>query len=267
MQRGKGMKFVGDSRIKMNNRMENIPKDYSEYPGKTELFFPNYLLKEWMVGAVFLIGFLVLSTIHPPPLERMADTSAAGYTPLPDWYFLFLYQLLKYHYASGDFVVIGTIVIPGLAFTALLLTPWLDRGPERRLYRRPVGAGLMLLAIISVFYLTWESIVHTNWEQISAQGEILNPPGEETVEIDKDAEGYKIAQEQTCLTCHGENLSGGGGGPSLIGTDYSVDEIKDIAVNGVGSMPADIFKGTDEELQTLAEYITGLGEGDNSGEE
>ena len=56
MQRGKGMKFVGDSRIKANNRMPNVPKDYSEYPGKTEAFWPEFLLKEWMVGAVFLIG-------------------------------------------------------------------------------------------------------------------------------------------------------------------------------------------------------------------
>lgn len=59
MHRGKGMKFVGDSRIPAEKK-PNIPKDYSEYPGKTEAFWPNFLLKEWMVGAVFLIGFLVL---------------------------------------------------------------------------------------------------------------------------------------------------------------------------------------------------------------
>lgn len=64
MQRGKGMKFVGDSRIKANNRMVNQPKDYSEYPGKTEAFWPDFLLKEWMVGAVFLIGYLLLTVAH-----------------------------------------------------------------------------------------------------------------------------------------------------------------------------------------------------------
>ena len=53
MQHGKGMKFVGDSRIK-TNRMSNTPKDYSEYPGKTEAFWPNFLLKEWMIGAIFI---------------------------------------------------------------------------------------------------------------------------------------------------------------------------------------------------------------------
>ena len=77
------MKFVGDSRIPAE-RKPNIPKDYSEFPGKTEAFWPNFLLKEWMVGAVFLVGFLVLTIVHEPPLERMADPTDTGYIPLPD---------------------------------------------------------------------------------------------------------------------------------------------------------------------------------------
>lgn len=136
MHRGKGMKFVGDSRVPVA-RKPNIPKDYSEYPGKTEAFWPNFLLKEWMVGAVFLIGYLCLTVAHPSPLERMADPTDAGYIPLPDWYFLFLYQLLKYSYASGSFTVIGAFIMPGIAFGALLLAPFLDRGPERRPLKRP----------------------------------------------------------------------------------------------------------------------------------
>ncbi|MDA0175767.1 menaquinol-cytochrome c reductase cytochrome b/c subunit, partial [Solirubrobacter taibaiensis] len=152
MHRGKGMKFVGDSRVPVA-RKPNIPKDYSEYPGKTEAFWPNFLLKEWMVGAVFLIGYLCLTVAHPSPLERMADPTDAGYIPLPDWYFLFLYQLLKYSYASGSFTVIGAFIMPGIAFGALLLAPFLDRGPERRPLKRPVATGFMVLAIASIIFL------------------------------------------------------------------------------------------------------------------
>lgn len=153
MHRGKGMKFVGDSRIPAEKK-PNIPKDYSEYPGKTEAFWPNFLLKEWMVGAVFLIGFLVLTIVHQPPLERMADPTDTGYIPLPDWYFLFLYQLLKYEYAAGSFTVVGAMIMPGLAFGALLLAPFLDRGTERRPWKRPVAVGMMLLAISAAVFLT-----------------------------------------------------------------------------------------------------------------
>src|SRR5690554_2128252 len=122
MKRGKGMKFVGDSRIPAEKE-KYIPKDYSEFPGKTEPFWPNFLLREWMVGAVFLVGFLCLVVAHPAPLERIADPTDSSYIPLPDWYFMFLYQLLKYEFASGNFTVIGSVVIPGIAFGALMLAP------------------------------------------------------------------------------------------------------------------------------------------------
>ncbi|MGP6150697.1 c-type cytochrome [Priestia flexa] len=253
MHRGKGMKFVGDSRVPAE-RKPNIPKDYSEFPGKTEAFWPNFLLKEWMVGAVFLIGYLCLTIAHPSPLERIADPTDTGYLPLPDWYFLFLYQLLKYTYASGPYNAIGAFIIPGIAFGALMLAPFLDRGPERRPAKRPLATGFMLLGVAAVFYLTWESVVSVDWEAKEAQGEIR-----EEVAIDTEADGYKIMQEQTCLTCHGENLQGGPAASALTGLDLSAEEIADIAKNGQGSMPAGIFKGSDEELKTLSEFIANIG--------
>ncbi|CAM3885988.1 menaquinol-cytochrome c reductase cytochrome b/c subunit [Mesobacillus zeae] len=251
MHRGKGMKFVGDSRVPAE-RKPNIPKDYSEYPGKTEAFWPNFLLKEWMVGAVFLIGFLCLTIAHPSPLERIADPTDTGYIPLPDWYFLFLYQLLKYSYASGPYTVIGAMVIPGLAFGALLLAPFIDRGPERRPTRRPLATAFMLLAIAGIFYLTWESVVTHDWEAAKKQGEISD------VKIDKNADGYKIAQANTCTSCHGGELSGGASAPKLVGTGLKPEEIAKIAKDGQGKMPAGVFKGSDEELKKMSEYLSEL---------
>ncbi|HZG72186.1 MAG TPA: c-type cytochrome [Chondromyces sp.] len=254
MHRGKGMKFVGDSRVPVE-RKPNIPKDYSEYPGKTEAFWPNFLLKEWMVGAVFLIGYLCLTVAHPSPLERVADPTDTGYIPLPDWYFLFLYQLLKYTYASGPYNVIGAFVIPGLAFGALLLAPFIDRGPHRRPVKRPFATGFMLLALASIIFLTWESVATHDWEAAKAQGEI-----KAEVEIDQTAEGYQIFADSKngCINCHGETMAGGAAGPTLIDTGLTPEEIAKIAKEGKGAMPPGQFKGTDEELQKMAEFISGL---------
>ncbi|TWI58883.1 menaquinol-cytochrome c reductase cytochrome b/c subunit [Halalkalibacter nanhaiisediminis] len=255
MERGKGMKFVGDSRVKANNRKPNIPKDYSEYPGKTEAFWPNFLLKEWMVGAVFLMGYLLLTIGHPAPLERMADPTDSGYIPLPDWYFLFLYQLLKYQFASGDYNVIGTVVIPGLAFGALLIAPWLDTGKERRPSKRPIATSMMMLALIATIYLTWESVDQHDWEAAAEQGAIA-----EEADINTEAAGYEIYTSQaSCIGCHGDTMTGGAGGPSLLETEKTPEEVADTIVNGQGSMPAGMFEGTDEELQILAEYIAAHG--------
>jgi menaquinol-cytochrome c reductase cytochrome b/c subunit len=257
MHRGKGMKFVGDSRVlaPSERTKANIPKDYSEYPGKTEAFWPNFLLKEWLVGAVFLVGFLCLTVAHPSPLERIADPSDTGYVPMPDWYFLFLYQLLKYEFAAGPYTVVGAMIIPGLAFGALLLAPFLDLGPERRPAKRPLATGFMLLALAGITFLTWQASSTHDWEAAKEYGKIVAE-----VDIDKASEGYIAATENTCITCHGENLQGGAGAPTLIGTGLSADEIAKIAKEGKGGMPAGIFKGDDEQLKKLSEFIAGLGE-------
>lgn len=248
MHKGKGMKFVGDSRIS-TDRKPNIPKDYSEYPGRTEAFWPNYLLKEWLIGAVFLVGFLCLVLAHPSPLEGVADPTTPGYIPLPDWYFLFLYELLKYKFASGPYVLLGVIVIPALAFGGLFLAPFLDRGPGRRPSQRPIAVGMMILGLVSVMALTYESAAHVDWE---ARAEANKPVP--TTEIDKSQAGYKVF-ESNCMSCHGDSLQGGATGPTLVGIDRSKEEIMKIAQEGTGQMPPGVFKGSDKELEQLADFI------------
>ncbi|MFD1389461.1 c-type cytochrome [Oceanobacillus sp. FSL W7-1293] len=250
MHKGKGMKFVGDSRITAE-RASKVPKDYSEYPGRTEAFWPNFLLKEWLAGAVFLVGFLCLVLAHPSPLEGMADPTDAAYIPLPDWYFLFLYELLKYQFASGNWIILGILVIPGIGFGALFLAPFLDNGPGRRPRHRPIAVGMMLLGLASVIWLTYTSAAPVDWEERAEQNKPI-PPGESIV--DESHPGF-AAYETSCLSCHGGELEGGAG-PALVGgNEHTKEEIMDIAVNGIGSMPADQFQGTDEELEQLADFI------------
>lgn len=253
MHKGKGMKFVGDSRISSEHK-PNIPKDYSEYPGRTEAFWPNFLLKEWLVGAVFLVGFLCLTLAEPAPLEGVADPTAPGYIPLPDWYFLFLYELLKYKFASGPYELLGVIVIPGLAFGGLFLAPFLDRGPGRRPNQRPIAVGMMLLGLVSVMALTYESAEHVDWE---ARAEANKPVA--ATEVDKSDPGYEVFSNN-CMTCHGDSLQGGAAAPTLIGIDHSKEEVMKIAQEGTGKMPPGVFKGTDEELDQLAEFIISVNE-------
>lgn len=253
MKRGKGMQFVGDSRISAK-RTSSIPKDYSEYPGRTEAFWPNFLLKEWLVGSVFLVGFLSLVLAHPSPLEGVADPTTPGYIPLPDWYFLFLYELLKYQFASGTYIIFGILVLPGLAFGGLLLAPFLDNGPGRRPPKRPVAVGMMLLALAAVSWLTYESAAAVDWE---ARAEANKPIPPSNVEIDTTDPGYAV-YENSCMGCHGGELEGGPAGPPLIGTEHTVEEIATIAVEGIGDMPPGMFTGTDEELEQLANFISSV---------
>lgn len=251
----KDVKYVTDSRI-IDKKFDGTPPSYSEFPGKSEPFWPNFLLKEWMVAAVGLVGFLVLTVAHPAPIGDVADPTNTEFLPLPDWYFLFLYQLLKYPWASGDYVLIGTVVIPGLAFGALLLAPWLDRGPERRPFRRPVATSLMFLAIISIVYLTWAAVASHAGHENAAGGDSggSNPA---PVVVEDDHPGAQVyANQQSCIGCHAADMSGAFG-PALndVGSRLTADEIRDVIVNGRGQMNGGMFSGTDEELDQLVEYL------------
>lgn len=271
--------YVGDSRVRKSNRA-NIPPDYSAYPGKSEAFVPNFLLKEWMVGAVVLVGFMALVIAHPAPLGYPADPNNTEFVPIPDWYFLFLYQMLKYPYLSGDFIVLGIVGIPGIAFGALLLAPFLDRGKDRHWYKRPVASSLMFLTLVAMVYLTnvaWTEYKNTlearglvpehilremEMEKQKEQAESGEVDRTQLAIMEEDHEGFSIYQKATCVQCHGDDLKGKQGAPSLrgIGEVYTQEEIMNIIVNGKGGMAPQLQMNldmgiTEEELNTLAEWL------------
>ncbi|MFC6332261.1 c-type cytochrome [Paenibacillus septentrionalis] len=270
--------YVGDSRVKKSGRIDGTPPDYTSFPGKSEAFIPNFLLKEWMVGCVVLVGFLVWVMAEAAPLGYPADPTNASFIPMPDWYFLFLYQFLKYPYVSQDYVLLGTIVIPAIMFGGLLLAPFLDTGKERRFYRRPIASSLMLLSIAACTYLTvvsWDhyqhqleekGIVPEHHERAEKVREALER-GEErpnflqTAEapamIEPEGPGFSIIESQ-CMGCHANDLNGASG-PSLlgIGNELSKEEIADIIIHGKnnGAMPAFGDSLSEEEINQVAEWL------------
>ncbi|WJH34184.1 c-type cytochrome [Paenibacillus aurantius] len=282
---GEKIVYVGDSRVvKKTNKM--LPRDYSAYPGRSEAFIPNFLLKEWMVAAVVLVGVLVLVMSEPAPLGLPADPTNTAFIPMPDWYFLFMYQLLKYPYTSDQYVVIGTLVLPGLLFGGLLLAPFLDTGKERRFYRRPVASALMFFSLIAVTYLTVFSWHHYTLElkekgivpehikleeerqaAKAAGKEMPTPGGNKTAAVaivNPDDEGAKAYAKATCVACHGADLKGNpsSGIPALrgVGDKHSKDEIIGIIKKGQGAMTpqydANISKGlTDADINKMAEWL------------
>lgn len=274
--------YVGDSRVrKKDNRP--IPPDYTAFPGKSEAFIPNFLLKEWMVGAVVLVGFLVLTIAEAAPLGYPADPTNTAFIPMPDWYFLFMYQLLKYPYTSDAYVVMGTVAVPGLMFGALMLAPFLDTGKERRFYRRPIASTLMFLGLLAVIYLTkvsWshyqeelaiKNMVpeHIEREEKAREAAEKGQPApnknknQEIALVAPDDPAKELMKTATCLSCHGDNLKGGNGFPSLrgIGDKLTKDDILGIIHNGQGGMPAmtETAKGkglTDADIEKMADWLS-----------
>jgi quinol-cytochrome oxidoreductase complex cytochrome b subunit len=110
-------------------------------------FFPSYLFEITLISLFTIEVVLMLAVLFPPAVGREIDFSAQ-YSPRPEWYFLFLYQLTKYF--PGRWTFVGAVLLPGLAFSVVLLAPFLDNGKKTALrYRKAVACvGFCLLAAV-----------------------------------------------------------------------------------------------------------------------
>jgi menaquinol-cytochrome c reductase cytochrome b/c subunit len=270
--------FIGDSRVRKRDYSNVTPPDYSAYPGKSEAFIPNFLLKEWMVGVVVLVGFLVLVIAEPAPLGYPADPLNSSFIPMPDWYFLFLYQMLKYPYTSGDYLVLGVLGLSGLPFISLLLAPFLDTGKERRFYRRPIATSLMIVSLVAITYLTWVSWDHYQYElqvngvtpedverRIKAEEALKKGlprpvPGREQIAamVNANDPAFAMMKQAQCIACHGAELEGANG-PTLrgVGDILSKDEIVATITNGKNQgMPSFKDQLSTAQINQIATWLS-----------
>ena len=119
-------------------------------------FFPYYFFEVSVVALFTLEAVLLLAVLFPPAIGREIDLSAQ-FSPRPEWYFLFLYQLTKYF--PGKWTFVGAVLLPGLAFSLVLLAPFLDSGRERALSRRRAAAVVGFGLLITVILLTALSLL------------------------------------------------------------------------------------------------------------
>ena len=118
-------------------------------------FFPYYFFEVAVVALFTVEAVLLLAILFPPAIGREIDFSTQ-FSPRPEWYFLFLYQLTKYF--PGRWTFVGAVLLPGLAFSVVLLAPFLDSGRERALLQRRTAAVIgfgLLVAVVGLTIAAW----------------------------------------------------------------------------------------------------------------
>lgn len=112
---------------------------------RQKAFYPDYLIEILLVIFLIVELIVVLALLYPPDIGRQIDFSTP-FRPRPEWYFLWLYQLIRYF--PGTRIVIGTTVIPLTAVLVLILIPFIDRGKWGRLKVVIVGTLLLLSLVV-----------------------------------------------------------------------------------------------------------------------
>ena len=128
------------------------PRNTPEEMHSGKPFFPDQIFED-VVGMLILFVVLACAALFAPvPLEDVADPTNADYDPRPEWYFLFLFQLLKYF--KGPFEILGTFIIPTAGMLLLLFLPFLDRSERKVLWKRPIAMTVTSLCVLVIVGLT-----------------------------------------------------------------------------------------------------------------
>jgi ubiquinol-cytochrome c reductase cytochrome b subunit len=185
-------------------------------PGDEQLppkkFYPEQLFKDTVAIFAAFITLFLLAVFARVPLERIADPTDTTYIPRPEWYFLFLFQILKFF--EGPLEVFGAVVLPGLAVLALFLAPFLDRGQIARVSRRIMAMGVVALAGLGWAGLTAAAIATT---PKSAEAWIDYSEPTDWIQLSpEELAGLGYYRRENCAACH--NLSEG---KSKIGPDLA----------------------------------------------
>jgi quinol-cytochrome oxidoreductase complex cytochrome b subunit len=120
-------------------------------PLETEDFYPHQTFKDGIVSAALVVVVFILAVAIGAPLEAIADPSTTSYTPVPEWFFLPLDELLV---LVPQQLIPLVLVLPTGGVLLLLALPFIDRDPERNPFERPAVMVPGAFAVLFVVILT-----------------------------------------------------------------------------------------------------------------
>lgn len=224
----------------MNHRQkEEYLREYSILKNKGKPFWPYAVAKDGAMAVVVVAAIMMMSIVLGAELGPKADGTTTTYVPRPEWYFFFLFELLRI-IKPPELVPLATIGIPTICMILLFLLPFYDRGPERRPEKRPIATTAGIFTIVAMGYLTYLGAAAGSPNEIELEASAaVKAQGAQAVE--QFEAGKQVVAQAGCLACHkiGEN-GNDGPGPHLddIADRLPRDAIARTLVNPTAPMPS-----------------------------
>ena len=228
---------------------EQYLREYSILKNQGKPFFPYAIAKDGAMACVTLAVIIALSIVLGAELGPKADPTTTTYTPRPEWYFFFLFELLRV-VKPPALVFIATIGIPTLCLVLLLMLPFFDRNPERHPLRRPIATVAGIATIAAMAYLSILGALAGSPTEI----DLAAPPGLKR--------GQEVMASSGCLGCHKVGENGNTLGPNLteVGSRLGKDAIARTLVNPTPPMPSyqQMQKDNPKQFNQLVQYVGSL---------
>jgi ubiquinol-cytochrome c reductase cytochrome b subunit/menaquinol-cytochrome c reductase cytochrome b/c subunit len=229
---------------------EQYLREYYILKGQGKPFFPYAVFKDGAMACIVMLVIIVMSIVLGAELGPKADPTSTTYVPRPEWYYFFLFELLRV-VKPPALVFVATVGIPTIAMALLFLLPFIDRNPERHPLRRPVAMLAGITTIAAMAYLT-------------VLGAIAGSPTQIDLKVAPQYEkGKNVAASSGCLGCHkiGENGNAGPGPPlTQIGARLGPPAIARVLLNPTPPMPpfTQLKKDHPQEFDELVNFLSSL---------
>jgi len=239
---------------------EYYKRDYAVAKAAGKPFFPYAVYKDLLIATLAIGLVIALAIWQRVEVGEPVNPASTDFVPRPEWYFFFLFELLRIFKGQNALtpVIMATFIIPNILMALLILTPFIDRGPERRIQRRPIAALTAVVVIAFLGYMTYEGAEAP--EGVGVGGSL---PLSGLDEDPAAQAGAELFLANGCTSCHAIGGVGAAGpGPNLSDEgakgnppEYYEGFLKDPPG---GVMPA--FTGfTPEEYQQIGTFLSGLG--------
>jgi ubiquinol-cytochrome c reductase cytochrome b subunit/menaquinol-cytochrome c reductase cytochrome b/c subunit len=218
---------------------EEYLREYAILKSQGKPFFPYAVAKDAVMACVVMAVIIAMSLVLGAELGSKANPTTTTYVPRPEWYFFFLFEVLRV-VKPPSLTPLATIGVPTIAMILLFLLPFYDRGPERRPERRPIATLTGIAVIAAMAFLTYEgaNAGSPTVIELATPGYIKQAGGAVLAEYEA---GKKVVAQSGCLACHkmGEN-GNAGPGPDLthVGSRIPRQAIARTLVNPTAPMPS-----------------------------
>jgi menaquinol-cytochrome c reductase cytochrome b/c subunit len=224
----------------MNQReKEEYLREYSTLKAQGKPFFPYAVAKDAVMACVVMAVIITMSLVLGAELFSKANPTTTTYVPRPEWYFFFLFEVLRV-IKPPSLAPLATIGVPTIGMVLLFLLPFYDRGPERRPERRPIATLTGIVVIGAMAFLTYEG-ANTGSPtviEMPTPSHVVQAGGATLAEFEA---GKKVVAQSGCLACHKIGDNGNAGpGPNLtnIASRLPRQAIARTLVNPTAPMPS-----------------------------
>jgi menaquinol-cytochrome c reductase cytochrome b/c subunit len=234
---------------------EQYLREYSILKNEGEPFFPYSVAHDSMMAVIVMAVIIFLALFLGAEIGPKVNPTTTTYVPRPDWYFFFLFEVLRVMKNIPKFTDLATIGVPTICMILLFLLPFYDRGAERRITHRPVALAAGLVTILAMAYLTWSGANTGSPNSVD-----LTPPSSLT---QQQAAVYRAGElvvgQSGCLACHVIGTNGNNGpGPPLthIGSILRPNAIASTLRNPTAPMPS--FAGLAQQYPNKFNDLVGF---------